>query len=225
MLLSINQTAAPTVEPVSLDQFKSQVRVDSTFTDDDTIMTMYLIAARNHAENYTRRSFFSQTWQMTLDHFPTYLYNGTLNPAIRRDWMYYSGIWNGMTIALPKGPVTAVNSIKYLDTTGTQQTLSSSNYTADLTSLPARIVPAPGLCWPLATVYVPGSVQVNFTAGSYVEDTDCPQTIAMAILLLASHWYEHREAVSEVSMKEVPFAVSALLDMYTVTVLDYDCVV
>lgn len=225
MLLSINQVAAPTVEPVSLDQFKSHVRVDSSFTDDDVIMTTYLIAARQYAETYTRRSFFSQQWRLTLDHFPTYLHNSTVNPALRRDWIYYSGIWNGMTIALPKGPVTAINSISYLDTTGTQQTLSSSGYTADLTSLPARMVPAPGLYWPLSTVYVPGSVQITYTSGSYVTADDCPQTIAMALLLLAAHWYEHKEAVSEVALKEVPFAVAALLDMHTVTVLDYGAMV
>ena len=225
MLLSINQVAAPTVEPVSLDQFKSHVRVDSSFTDDDSIMGTYLIAARQYAEQYTRRSFFSQQWQLTLDHFPTYLQTSTVNPAVRRDWIYYSGIWNGMTIALPNSPVTAIDSITYLDTTGTQQTLSSSGYTVDFTSLPARIVPAPGLYWPLSTVYVPGSVQITYTAGSYATADDCPQTIAMAILLLAAHWYEHKEAVSEVTLKDVPFATTALLDMHKITVLDYSAVV
>lgn len=225
MLLSINQVAGPTVEPVTLDQFKAHVRVDTSFTDDDTIMQVYLIAAREYAEKYTRRSFFSQQWQLTLDHFPTYLHQGTINPALRRDWLYYSGIWNGMTIALPKSPVTSIDSVTYLDATGSKQTLDKSQYTADLTSTPARIVPAPGLYWPLATLYVPGSVQVTYTAGAYTEASDCPQAIAVAILLLAAHWYEHRESVSEVTMREVPFAVSALLDMHRITVLDYEAMV
>ena len=39
-----------------------------------------------------------------------------------------------------------------------------------------------------------------------------PQSIKQAILLLAAHWYEHREGVADgVSPKEVPLAVESLL--------------
>ncbi len=223
MLLAVKQITAPTVEPVTLDQFKAHARID--FSDDDGLIQVYLMAARQYAEKYTRRSFFPQQWQLTLDHFPTYLSNSTINPALRRDWMYYSGIWNGMTIALPRSPVTAINTITYLDTTGTEQSLDSSQYTADFTSHPARIVPAPGLFWPLATLYVPGSVKIVYTAGEYTDPEDCPQTIVMAIMLLAAHWYAQRESVSASSLKEVPFAVTALLDMEKITVFDYESVV
>jgi len=47
----------------------------------------------------------------------------------------------------------------------------------------------------------------------------------MAILLLAAHWYEHRESASEVTLKDVPFATTALLDMHKITVLDYQAMV
>lgn len=35
--------------------------------------------------------------------------------------------------------------------------------------------------------------------------------IQMAVKLMVAHWFEHREAVSEMSLKEAPMAVNALL--------------
>jgi len=289
MFLNVHPTSQPIVEPLSLAQLKQQLVVDASFTADNNLITALGVAARQYAEKYTRRSFFNQSFQLTLDHFPAYLYSGTVNPAIRRDWMYYAGIWNGMTIALPKPKVVSIDSITYLDLTGTQQTLSSSNYVADLNSSPCRIVPSPGIFWPLNTLYVPGSVAVNYTSGSYVKQftetftvpsaapyiyvplqspvtavtsvvngsgtaqaytltagelvfssgeagqsftvtywagTMFPQAIAQAILLLISHWYGNREASSAMKLNDIPFGVTALLDMYKASpVLDYESVV
>jgi hypothetical protein len=182
---------------------------------------MYSIAAREFAENYTRCAFLSQQWQLNLDHFPTYSYTGTINPSQRRDYASYGGPCGAPTIALPKSKCISVDSIKYLDATGTQQTLDPSTYKVDLTSTPARVVPAPGVTWPLSTLYLPGSVQVTYTAGSYANAAAVPQSICLAILLLASHWYQNRMSVSITNLTEIPFGVKALLDHYRVTVLDY----
>jgi hypothetical protein len=291
MFLNVHQTAQPIAEPLTLAQLKQQCVVDASFTDDDTLIAALGVAARQYAEKYTRRSFFNQSWQLTLDHFPTYLYSGTINPALRRDWYYYAGIWNGMTIAVPKPTCISIDSITYLDLSGTQQTLDSSDYVSDLNSTPARIVPSPGIFWPLDTLYVPGSVAVNYTSGSYVQQftelfnvtssppvltytpqqspmtaissfldamgapvtgytltdgvlsvpseyanqtltltywagTTFPQAITQAMLLLVSHWYINRESAGINRLSEIPFGVTALLDMYKVSaVLDYESIV
>ena len=293
MFLNVHQTAQPIAEPVSLDQLKQQCVVDSSFTDDDTLIAALGIAARQYAEKYTRRSFFNQSWQLTLDHFPVYLYSGTVNPALRRDFYYYSGVWTGMTIAVPRPNCVSIDSITYVDLSGETQTLDSSDYVVDLNSTPARIVPSPGIFWPLDTLYIPGSVAVNFTSGSYVQQftesftvsasppiyqytptqgpvtaitsfttagspptavagytlTDgvlnfpseyagqtltltyyagamFPQAIAQAILLLVTHWYQNRSSAGMSKLYEIPFGVTALLDMYKVSaVLDYESIV
>ena len=41
--------------------------------------------------------------------------------------------------------------------------------------------------------------------------TNCPQTIVWAMYLLMKHWYDHREAASDVALKEIPLGVEALL--------------
>lgn len=109
----------------------------------------------------------------------------------------------------------SVNSIKYTDQSNTVQTLPQNAYYVDLNSEPARIVPSPGTYWPYTQSYIPGSVVVNYTAGSYgdgVEVNNCPQTIISAMMLLVGQWYAYREAVSDTAMKPIPFAVNALLD-------------
>jgi hypothetical protein len=49
----------------------------------------------------------------------------------------------------------------------------------------------------------------------------CPMTIVQAMLLLISHLYEHREAVSQATMTVVPLAVESLLVGETVDSFDW----
>lgn len=41
-----------------------------------------------------------------------------------------------------------------------------------------------------------------------------PATLQQAVLLIAGHWYNQREAVSGVQMAEVPYTLQALVKPY-----------
>ena len=41
-----------------------------------------------------------------------------------------------------------------------------------------------------------------------------PPTLQQAVLLIAGHWYNQREAVSGVQMAEVPYTLQALINPY-----------
>jgi hypothetical protein len=43
----------------------------------------------------------------------------------------------------------------------------------------------------------------------------------MAMLLLIAHFYEHREASSEIALKNIPLGVNALLDTEKITMWGY----
>lgn len=60
--------ASPASEPVSLNEAKLWLRVDNS--DEDSLIAELIATARESAEIYTRRSFISQTLQLTLDAFP-----------------------------------------------------------------------------------------------------------------------------------------------------------
>ncbi len=207
----------PKAEPVTLAMAKQHLRVD--FDDDDALIDTLIVAAREYVEKITRRALYERTVLLSLDSFPLQ-WSETLNPIqTNRVVPQY---WEHFEIRLPKPKVTAILSITYQDEAGNTITLDPSTYRSDLNSTPARVVPAPGAAWPYVATYVPGSVQVTYTAGSYGDGEtvdNCPASIKQAMLLLISGWYSNRDSVSPLTMKTVPFAVDALLTLHKVCVL------
>lgn len=223
LILSTQLVTPPTTEPITLQQAKSQCRVD--FPDDDLLITGLITAARQYAEKRTNRAFYTQTWLRTMDFFPLYgKIEASRGPSERETWPYGTWYWDKVTIDLSHNRVQSVTSITYIDSTGTQQTLPTNSYCVDVTSIPARITPNQGVFWPIVNNYIPGSVQITYVAGSYgdgVTVNTIPQTIVQAMLMLISHWYEHREAASELNIKNLPMAVDALLETEKIHVVSY----
>jgi len=174
MALNVQQLAGPLIEPITLAQMHAQCRVDASFTGDDSLFAIYGPAARQVAEKVTRRAFFNQTWQRTLDNFPIAgSFDYTSSPADRWNAPTYGALWNRLAIDLPKGRALAINSIGYVDGNGNPQTLSASSYSPDLSGDVPRLFPAQissgGQVWPFTGVYQPGSVNIQWQAGSYVQ--------------------------------------------------------
>lgn len=199
---------APAMEPLSLPEAKNHLRLD--VNDDDTLIGLLITAARQYAEQKTGRSFCTQSWAYILDSFP-----GALS---------YPAVPFGSEFSLPasailleKGPVASVDSIQYLDMTGTLQTLSSTVYTADLTGTLTRITPKFGKIWPPVLPQI-AAVTVNFTAG-YGLAADVPQGIKQWLLLRIGALYENREdvVVNGRSIAVTPMSfVDSLLDPYNI---------
>lgn len=63
--------------------------------------------------------------------------------------------------------------------------------------------------WPRVTAQ-PAAVWVDYHAGL----DPLPANLKQAIVLIASHWYENREASSPLQVRDVPFAYTWLLDAY-----------
>ena len=163
--LSYKDTSFPIVEPVSLAQAKAQVFRETTFIDDDMLLTGLIVAARQYCEHYTNRAFFHRTMKLNLDHFPYTWWGPTVNPADRHT--LYGNWWHQLCINLPKPGAHSVQSIRYIDIAGQIVTIPPSGYFTDFNSEPARIVPPFGTFWPFQSSYLPGSVEVNYTAGTY----------------------------------------------------------
>ncbi len=58
----------PALEPVSLDDAKAHLRLDTD--DDDTLVMTIITAARLHVEAATRRVLIEQSWRVYLDAWP-----------------------------------------------------------------------------------------------------------------------------------------------------------
>lgn len=182
--MRIRITAAPTVEPVTLAEAKLHLRVD--VADDDALITRLISAAREQCEQELDRSVAPQTVQLLLPAFP----DGA--------------------IPLPRGPVTAVTSLQYVDQAGTLQTVSALNYTLDDSQVDAYLQPAFGFAWP-ATRDEPNAVRVTYTAGWVT----APSAVRQWILLAVGTMYASRE--SDVDRPAVTQGFAArLLDRYRV---------
>lgn len=203
------QTVAPAIEPVSLEEARQHLRIDSDFQGDDGLIGMIISAARRAAENITSRSLITQQWRLVLDAFP--------GPSLM-------GVPPGKSYSLPnhgiqldRGTVQSIDSIQYQAMNGQWYTMSASDYAADLSGCPARITPAFGKIWPITLPQI-GTVKVNYTAGYGDNAADVPEGIRHWILMMVGTCYENREMVAILSrgkVEQLPF-VDGLLDPYRV---------
>lgn len=218
MPYSLRLIAPAVCEPVSLPQAKQHLHLEQDFTEDDALISAYISAARLMCEQETRRVFFNQTFILTLDSFPWFRgYMSGTAPASNHGYM---NSWQGCEIKLPRPSCVSVESITFLDATGAVNTVPPTSYFVDVMSEPARIVPMYNTWWSTAPLYLPGSVQITYTAGTFGDGlviNTIPATIQIAILLLVGHFYANREATSDKVLTTIPLAVDSLLAGYVYT--------
>ena len=166
----LTQLSPPAAEPLTLAEAKLHLRVDADITDDDSLITALIVTARQQAEHRTGRALVSQQWRYAIDAFPV----------------------DSLELPLPK--LLSVQSVTYLDSAGTRQTLANTEYDVITDELVGRLLPAYGKTWPDCRVR-PGSVQVSYTCG-YGAAADVPQSIKAWMLLAIGAWYENREALT-----------------------------
>lgn len=197
--MGLTLVTPPTIDPISLSEAKAHLRV--AIADDDGLIAGYILAAREHIENETRRAFLTQTWDYTIDYcWPCERVGGSYK---RR-------------IVLPRPPVQSVTSITYIDLNGATQTLAANQYKlAKADTGEWFIEPAYGVTWPSVRNEM-AAVTVRFVAGYGANPGDVPEPLRQAILLLIGHFYENREAVGAANLIELPFAVASLVFPYRV---------
>lgn len=162
------------------------------FTDsEESIVESLITAARQWCEEYLRRAIGIQTLELRVNGFPD-----DSGPVILRS------------------PLIEVNSVKYLDSDGTEQTLDEDEYIVS-DAEPAEIVPVSD--WPV-TYASADSVRIEYEAGycpggSPALSQALPKTIKTAMLMMVADMYANREAQMEKQLTANP-TVERLLSMY-----------
>jgi hypothetical protein len=200
---------APAAEPLLLADVKAHLRVD--IDDEDALITMLIAAVRNYAEQITARSFITQKWKLVLDAFP-----GPSEPTTVPWGTGFS--LPGNAVLLEKGPITAIDSIQYVDMSGATLTAAAGSYVADLSGPLARVTPRFGQIWPVTLPQI-GSATINFTAGYGADSAAVPQGLKNWMLLRIGALYKNREEVAVLqrgeSVDKMPF-IDSLLDPYRI---------
>lgn len=183
---SFELDTAAAEEPVSLDEAKTQMRVDHS--DEDELFTEWIGAATELVEEDSSRQLVTATWLLHRDRFPK----------------------GNQPIRINKPPVQSITAITYYDASGSLQTLDASKYRLDDTSAPGRVMLVNGQSWPVVESSRPKALTVQFVAG-YGAPSAVPKRAKQAIKLLVGHWNEHREAVGMVPA-EIALAYSRLIE-------------
>jgi uncharacterized phiE125 gp8 family phage protein len=184
----------PTLYPVSLDEMRTHLgitRPDETARD--AVITGRIVSATQWCEQYTRSAFVTQTWTGYADRFPD-------------------------EIKL-RGPLLAVQEIRYLDASGVEQILATNQYKVDQVWM--RTLPAYGLAWPDNRIE-PNAVQIDYLCG-YGEPgctaaesvAAVPEPIKDAIRFIVGQWEQFQSSIEGVVRPfTIPNAAKQLLEPY-----------
>ncbi|NBW14411.1 MAG: hypothetical protein EBR82_41075 [Caulobacteraceae bacterium] len=184
---SLIRVTPPASLPVTLDEAKAQVRVDTTA--DDAYISALIGMATNYVEDVLEISLLSQEWQASYDLFP---------------------VW---AIILPRSPMASGPvTVTYRLGDGTTQTLTNANndFQWDYNIVPGRIYPNWASTWP-ATRGDENSVVVRYPTGYGATAASVPPQAKFLILMLVAHLYENREPTASGTVTSVPYTFDTLL--------------
>lgn len=181
-------------EAFDLDFVKTHLRVDFDIQDEDDLISQIISVSRDHVEKVTNRIITPETNELTLDGFP----------------------FVNTPIELPKMPVTAVNSIQYIDEDDALQTWDAANYIVDSTSDNdfTRITPIETESYPVTANRI-ATITINYDVG-YAEVKDIPVSILQAMLLIIGDLYENRQDALPQELFNIPMGAAALLSSYRI---------
>lgn len=160
------RSAAPTFEPVTLDEAKKQVEVPLDDTYHDEHLTELISAAREQVEHDTGIVVATGSFTWKFAEWPS------------ADWL-----------VLPIRPVTAA-AISYVDLSGATQSFSGSNFVLASGAVSPAIMLAYGASWPTHRGHYQ-DITVTLTAG-YSSALTVPKLVRQAVLIDVARRFEDR---------------------------------
>lgn len=152
---------------------KRHLSIDLGTTGDDALVDDLVAWATERFELETGRTLITTQYEMRIDSFPD---DGVVN--------------------LPRVPClgSSTVTVTYVDTSGTTQTWSTSDYDVDKQSEPARLYPAYNATFPSdVRSGVVNPITVTFSAGYGTAQSSVPALAKMAIKAAVAEQYRHRE--------------------------------
>jgi uncharacterized phiE125 gp8 family phage protein len=153
---------------VTLDDLKSQVHI--THDVQNATLTAYLEMATKYAEDYQRKSYINQQWELTLDCIPV------------------------APLKLLRGPVTQLLSVKVYDSENNETDVDLSNFYLETSHHPAKLILTEDGEWPSVTLRSVGGVKITYSTGYGVDGTNVPSEVKHAIKLFAAFADDNRAA-------------------------------
>ena len=145
---TLTTTVQPITEPITVAELKDAIGI--SHSNQDAELGRKITAARQFAENRTRRHFVQRTIQLLLDRFPP----------------------GREAITFPVAPISSITSIYYIDQAGDSTEWSSDDWATDLASEPAFLYPIYGETYP-TTQAIYRAVTITATSGYATVPENC----------------------------------------------------
>lgn len=182
-------TGAPASEPVTAAELRTHLGETSTALPDADANAL-VSEARSEIENRSGIAFFTQTWKLALDRWPTggeAWWDGVRDGAISE--LYGPGTQR--TLEIPKWPLQSITSVTVYDEASNSSTVTvASVFDVDAYSVPGRMSLKRGQTWPVA-LRANNAIEIVFVAG-YTLVASIPGTLKRAVKQLAAFNYAHR---------------------------------
>lgn len=181
-------TEAPSVLAVSLATFKSHIK--KTTSDEDALLTIYLNAAIDYCEKFTRRDLITRTYITFRDFFP----------GISEGYYRFGGVPSLGSIStgggnigfeIRRSPLQSVESIKYLKVT-VLTTVATTVFYNTVEEDYSEILTNDASSWPEDADRQLQAVQIEFKSGFGDAESDVPPWATEGILLHATQMSQDR---------------------------------
>lgn len=174
-------TVATTSNPVTRAEALQYLKQNAG-TSDDALVDDLILMATEQVEIITEHQLNDATYIQYFDGWPKYSMGGSLTDRL---------------ICLDKPPLQSVTSVKYRDSDGNAQTITSTNYIVDnVSQAKSQIVFNTGYSLPTVdNDNAVNSVYVEFVAGYETWQSGVPgvpPSLKTAILVFINEIYEHR---------------------------------
>lgn len=166
--MTLELTAAPAAEPVSVSDAKNWLRI--SHAADDALILSLIRAAREHVETRTGLALITQSWRERLEDWP-------------RDRLSASGL----AVRLARAPLTSVEAVRVRDRNGALTDWDAAEFRVE-TGEPGRLVAILPFALPRPD-HRGGGIEIDFTAGYGETPDDVPAPLRAAILHLVAASY------------------------------------
>jgi len=212
--LKLKRVAEPQNLPLSLNEAKAFLRLDDDDTAADALVMALLRAAVRHAETFTGRALITQSWRLSLDHWP-------------RRSLIDARLWEGVRegadlvaarnfIEIPRPPLQSVTALQTFDAADAAAAVAPTVYFVDTASEPGRVGLRFGQVWPSVTLRPHSGIQITFVAGYGDDANGVPDDILAGLRLLLAHFHENRAVCDRATDIAVPMTAKEVLRPYRI---------
>ena len=172
--MSVIETTAPAVEPISLAEAKAHLRIGHDA--EDALVERLIRAARVSVEAETGRTLIARSFVETLDGWTP----ARLSAAMS-------------AFALARPPLISVEAVRVRGAHGVLEVWDPVEYRVDPHADPGRLIALAPFSFPRPQSRA-GGVEIAFTAGYGPAPEDAPAPLRQAILTLIAGYYSDGEA-------------------------------